>query len=121
MPITRLAYWIGIRRWPSWTNTIAATTPTAMNGIITLNVWLSLVHHEVSPPGIRLTIEAKINSEMPLPIPFWVISSPIHISSIVPAVSEITIRNTFGRVKLEISVTPAELWKLRNRNTSPIA
>ena len=91
-----------------------------MNGIITLKVWFGLVHHEFRPLGIRDTIEAKISSEMPLPIPRWVISSPIHISSIVPAVSVITIRNTFGSVKLEISVTFAWLWKLRNRNTSPI-
>ena len=27
-------------------------------------------------------IEAKISSEMPLPMPRWVISSPIHISSV---------------------------------------
>ena len=27
-------------------------------------------------------IEAKISSEIPLPIPRWVISSPIHISSV---------------------------------------
>ena len=31
---------------------------------------------------------AKISSEMPLPTPRWVISSPSHISSVVPAVTE---------------------------------
>ena len=34
--------------------------------------------------GRRATIEAKISSEMPLPMPRWVISSPIHISSTQP-------------------------------------
>ena len=52
---------------------------------------------------------AKISSEMPLPIPRWVISSPIHISSTLPAVSEITIRNTLASVKFGISVTPGLL------------
>ena len=60
---------------------------------------------------------AKISSEIPLPIPRWVISSPIHISSTQPAVSEITIRKTLNSVKLEISVVPAVFSKLRNRNT----
>ena len=39
------------------------------------------------PAGAEVRIEAKISSEMPLPIPRFVISSPIHISSVVPAVS----------------------------------
>ncbi len=30
---------------------------------------------------MRATMLAKISNEMPLPIPRWVISSPIHISS----------------------------------------
>ena len=62
-------------------------------------------HHDedlvgVGPPGLRsrsgspAAIEAKIISEIPLPIPRWVISSPSHISSVQPAVSEITTRNT---------------------------
>ena len=43
------------------------------------------------PAGAETRIEAKISSEMPLPIPRFVISSPIHISSVVPAVSVMTI------------------------------
>jgi hypothetical protein len=42
------------------------------------------------PCGMRDTIEAKIISEMPLPMPRWVISSPIHISSTQPAVRQST-------------------------------
>ena len=37
------------------------------------------------PAGAEVRIEAKISSEMPLPMPRLVISSPIHISSVVPA------------------------------------
>ena len=51
------------------------------------------------PCGSRATIEAKIISEMPLPIPRWVISSPIHISSTLPAVRQTTIRKTVRRVE----------------------
>ena len=39
------------------------------------------------PAGAEVRIEAKISSEIPLPIPRLVICSPIHISSVVPAVS----------------------------------
>ena len=88
-PITRLAYWIGIRRWPSWMNTIAAITPSARNGMMTLKTWSGFVHHGLDAAAAgRTTIEAKIISEMPLPMPRWVISSPIHISSTQPAVRQ---------------------------------
>ena len=86
--MTRLAYWIGIRRWPSWMKTIAAITARATKGIMTLKTWSGFVHQACTPCGSRLTIDAKIISEIPLPIPRWVMSSPIHISRTVPAVSE---------------------------------
>ena len=35
--------------------------------------------------GKPLSTEIMMISDMPLPIPFWVISSPIHMSSAVPA------------------------------------
>ena len=38
--------------------------------------------------------------DMPLPTPFWVISSPIHMSSAVPAVSVSTTRPTRGAVNV---------------------
>ena len=38
-------------------------------------------------PGKELTTEAKISNDMPLPMPRWLMSSPIHISRAVPAVS----------------------------------
>ena len=76
-----------------------------------------MFHHDCTPPGMRETIEAKIISEMPLPMPRWVISSPIHITSTVPAVSEIAIRKTLPMLKLLISVTPAWVSRLLNRKT----
>ena len=39
------------------------------------------------PAGAVERIEAKIRIEIPLPTPRFVISSPIHIRSVVPAVS----------------------------------
>ena len=52
-PMTRLAYWIGIRRWPSWMKTIAAITASARNGIITLKTWSG-----VRPPGLDAVRQA---------------------------------------------------------------
>ena len=106
-----------MRRWPSCTKTTAATTPMAMNGMITRKTWSGLFHHALIPRGMRDTIEAKMSSEMPLPMPRWVMSSPIHISSTVPAVSEITMRNTLKSVKLGMRDTFAFFSKLRNRKT----
>ena len=83
-PTTRFAYWTGIRRWPSWMNTMPTITASAMNGIITTKTWSGLVHQPATPGSRPATIEAKISSEMPLPMPRWVISSPIHISSVRP-------------------------------------
>ena len=85
--------------------------------MITRKTWSGLLHHEWTPLGIRATIDAKIISEMPLPIPRWVISSPIHMSRTVPAVSETTIRKTLASVKFEINGAPACFSKLRNRKT----
>src|SRR5437764_4161753 len=82
--ITRLAYCTGMRRCPSCTNTIPATTTSTRKGIITLNTWSCVVHHVCTPLGRRATMEAKISSEIPLPMPFWVINSPIHINSTQP-------------------------------------
>jgi preprotein translocase subunit SecY len=69
------------------------------------------------PFGRPETIEAKIISEMPLPIPRCVISSPIHISSTQPAVRQITISSTLPTEKFGISCVPAESPCERNRKT----
>ena len=79
--------------------TIAAITSTAMIGIMTLKTWSGFVHHADMPCGMRAAIDAKIISEMPLPMPRWVISSPSHMISTVPAVSETTITKTEPKPK----------------------
>ena len=63
-----------------------------------------------------LTTEAKMSSDIPLPMPRWVMSSPIHINSAVPVTRVSTINRTRGAVKSGISVTlelvspPPPLW-----------
>ena len=96
-----------MRRWPSCMKTIAAITASARNGIITLKTWSGLVHQAWMPFGIRDAIEAKIISEMPLPMPRWVISSPSHIRSTQPAVSVMTITKTRPKVKFVDDVRAA--------------
>ena len=65
-------------------------------------------------------------SDMPLPMPRWVMSSPIHISSAVPAVSVSTISSTRGDGRSWgpgrgsgccAPKPPPPLW---NRNTRPV-
>ena len=48
-------------------------------------------------------MEAKIISEMPLPMPRWVTSSPIHMSSTQPVVRQMTISRTLPIEKFGIS------------------
>ena len=69
------------------------------------------------PVGRRETIEAKISSEMPLPMPRWVISSPIHISSTQPVVRQMTIRKMCGASKWVTTDSPALACSVWNRNT----
>ena len=85
-PTIRFAYWIGIRRWPSWMKTTAATIDSAISGKKSFSIGPPF-HQAAIPSGAPVRIEAKMSSEMPLPIPRLVISSPIHISSVVPTVS----------------------------------
>ena len=89
-PTMRFAYWIGIRRCPSWTKTTATMMASAISGNMSRSKG-SPDHQARMPPGSPERIDAKIRSEMPLPTPRFVISSPIHMSSVVPAVSETTI------------------------------
>ena len=62
-------------------------------------------------------IEAKIISEMPLPMPRWVISSPSHMTSTQPAVRHMTMRKTLAAPKSSNSGSPAEAVKERKRKT----
>ena len=45
-------------------------------------------HQAAMPSGALMRIDAKMRIEIPLPMPRFVISSPSHMSSTVPAVSE---------------------------------
>ena len=70
----------------------------------------------VSWAGRADTTLVKMSSDMPLPMPRWVINSPIHINRAVPVVRVRTTTNTDHTVKLgsrSIPPTRAPLW---NRN-----
>ena len=69
------------------------------------------------PCGRRETIEAKIISEMPLPMPRCVISSPIHMTITQPQVRTITIRNSVATSKPWTTDCPALASNERNRKT----
>ena len=108
-----------MRRCPSWMKTIPTITASAMKGIITTKTWSGFVHQLETPGSRPATIEAKISSEMPFPMPRWVISSPIHISSVVPATSVMTIRNSFEKVSVPTMLSPDWRPIVRNRKTKP--
>ena len=66
-PTIRFAYWIGIRRWPSCTKTTETTTKSATIGKKSFSTGPPLTQALI-PAGAAVRIEAKIRSEMPLPI-----------------------------------------------------
>src|SRR4249919_3871020 len=95
----RLAYWIGILRMPSCTKTTATITRKTTTGSDSFSK-VEPCHHAEIPAGADVRIDAKMRSDMPLPTPRWVISSPIHMRSVAPAVKVTTTRMTFPRLKL---------------------
>ena len=66
--------------------------PTAMTAMMTAVTGGRPIQPR-SAAGRLDTIAQKINSDMPLPTPRWVMISPSHITMVVPAVSEMTMRN----------------------------
>ncbi len=92
-------------------------TASATNGNMTLKTGSELDAHACTPLGRPATIDAKIISEMPLPMPRCVISSPIHMISTQPAVSEMTIRKTRDALKSWITGWPALAVSERKRKT----
>ena len=86
-----------------------ATTPKA-----TRIVMFGLIMNAPIALGARLTMPAKMMKLMPLPMPRSVISSPIHISAIAPAVSvAIWVRVVkLARSNVPVS-TPCELSSAR--------
>ena len=74
------------------TKAITATTITITPMITGVEMaperpWLK---NWASAAGISATMPTKMISEMPLPMPRWVICSPSHIRNIVPPTSVIT-------------------------------
>ncbi len=72
--------------------------------------------------GSREITLTKMITDIPLPIPRWVMSSPSHMMKAVPAVSVNTMNTTRGAVKWGTMFgAPAalncELW---NKKTSPV-
>ena len=98
VPRTRLAYWTGIRRWPSWMKMIAAITRTEMMAMAPSArkfCWTWRVCSTVF--GSRPTIPAKMMKLIPFPMPRSLISSPSHMRMIVPAVSDARIESVTVR------------------------
>ena len=65
-------------------------TPIATSGKKSFSIGPPF-RYALIPAGADVRIEAKISSEIPLPMPRFVISSPMYIRSVVPAVSVTTI------------------------------
>ena len=91
-PTIRLAYCTGIRRWACSMKATKATMATPDQE--------HHAEHEACPwsgrscsisPGMTAMTWVKIISDMPLPTPRSVISSPSHMMTAVPAVMMITI------------------------------
>ena len=105
-----------MRRWPSFTYTTATITASTMIG--RLRRWnVPELAQARTPTGSDVRIDAKMISDWPLPIPRCVINSPIHISSVVPAVSVTTIRMNERGVRLVSEFVPPSTEPLWNRIT----
>ena len=69
--------------------------------------------------GNREAIEVKIKSDMPLPMPCSVISSPIHMIRPVPAVMVRTMSaNETGEVSIKIELVHLEPNRVPERATA---
>ena len=53
---------------------------------------------------------AKISSDMPLPMPRWVMSSPIHMMNAVPAISVMTMTTRGEQSKLTPRPARERFW-----------
>ena len=90
-PTMRLAYWTGMRRWPcsmKITATTRMSTPTTTAENTTPPEFRRIC---IPWPGMCVAMPAKMSSDMPLPMPRSVMSSPNHMTSTAPAVMTTTI------------------------------
>ena len=91
-PTMRLAYCTGMRRCDCSTNTTSAMTSTTI-AMTTMNFEGAVVATRDRPDGAvgkLAAIDVKMSSDMPLPTPRSVMSSPSHMIRPVPAVMVMT-------------------------------
>ena len=89
-PIMRLAYWTGMRRWACSTKTTNTTIARPSSSTSVKTTPPAACRIPVPCEGRRAAIEVNISSDMPLPTPRLVMSSPSHMISAVPAVMVMT-------------------------------
>ncbi len=122
-PTIRRAYWTGIRRWACSMKMTAAmiTSPIAITTPKTHQPWLCWTSHIEA--GKVATTWVKISSDMPLPMPCSVISSPSHMITAVPAVIVITMTRKVVVLSLwsRFSSHPCRRLPDRARATIPVA
>src|SRR6478735_3702166 len=106
-PTMRLAYCTGMRRWDCSTKTTAAMTnmPRMMMSRNVPQPLFSLMAH--SEPGKPAAMDVKIMSDMPLPTPLSVTSSPNHMMRPVPAV---IVRSMMTMVTIDWSTMIVSHW-----------
>ena len=80
--------------------------------MITTNLNAALLRHQTTPwDGRRETTDVKIRIDMPLPMPRWVMSSPSHMTSAVPAVHVRTIMHGLAGREVRDEPVPCGSWK----------
>ena len=100
-PTMRLAYCTGMRRSP----VVIQMTPTITARAMITNATCETSDIEPSknlaiPPGRREMMLMKMRIDMPLPMPRAVISSPIHMTTVAPAVRVKRMSANFVTVRL---------------------
>ena len=96
LPTWRLGYWISSRRCARSMNTMKAMTATAITSTMRMSPvesapWRPSSSVPAIADGNCATMPDMMISEVPLPMPRWVICSPSHIRNMVPPVSVITV------------------------------
>ena len=94
--------------------TIAAITKSTMMMMSTVKMPLWKVTDWMIACGNRETMLAKMSSDMPLPIPRWVMSSLIHMMNAVPATSV----TTMTRFVNHIGIVPRPSAKRRGTRSA---
>ena len=100
-------------------NTMAGITTRITKTIITVSSTPCIMSGEVltesiRAPGRRAMMLAKMMRDMPLPMPRWVMSSPIHMMKAVPATKVTTMMmlvSQVGRPLLAKLMPNWGLWK----------